>query len=109
MSYEIIPTPEFKNQSKRLIKKFPSLKSELSDLYFQLQSDPATGTLLGNNTYKIRLAVKSKGKGKSGGVRIITYKIDRNKEVYLLNIYDKSEIALIEDKIITAIIHQIKQ
>ena len=107
MSYEIIPTSVFKNQSKRLIRKFPSLKSELQDLLAILTKKPESGTPLGNNTYKIRLAVKSKGKGKSGGVRIITYKVDKNKEVYLLNIYDKSEIASVEDKIITGIITQI--
>lgn len=108
MSYEIIPTPVFKNQSKRLIKKFPSLKSELHELITLLSQQPDAGTALGNNTYKIRLAVKSKGKGKSGGMRIITYKVDRNKEVYLLNIYDKSEIDSVEDKLITSIINQIQ-
>jgi len=108
MSYEIIPTPVFKSQSKRLIRKFPSLKSELQHLLTLLTRKPDSGTALGNNTYKVRLAVKSKGKGKSGGVRIITYKIDKYKEVYLLNIYDKSEIASVEDKTITAIINQIQ-
>lgn len=108
MSYEVIPTPVFKTQSKRLIKKFSSLKSELLELYFILKAKPDTGTSLGNNIFKVRLAVKSKGKGKSGGVRIITYKIDKNKEVYLLNIYDKSEIASVDDKMISAIIKQIQ-
>ncbi len=65
------------------------------------------GTPLGNDTFKLRLAVKSKGKGKSGGVRIISFKIDRNKEVYLLTIYDKSEIASVDDRAIKFIIRQI--
>lgn len=109
MSYKVIPTPQFKSQAKRLIKKFPSLKQELLDLALVLSKTPETGTLLGSDTYKIRLAVKSKGKGKSGGMRIITYKVDANKEIYLLSIYDKSEIDAVDDKAIAFIIRQIKE
>jgi hypothetical protein len=72
-----------------------------------LSQTPDFGTPLGNDTFKVRLAVKSKGKGKSGGMRIITYKIERNKEVYLLSIYDKSEIASVDDRAIKFIIRQI--
>jgi mRNA-degrading endonuclease RelE of RelBE toxin-antitoxin system len=107
MSYNVIPTPTFKSQAKKLTKKFPSLKRELSELNATLSQTPATGTALGNNIFKIRLAVKSKGKGKSGGMRIITFMIDKNKEIYLLTIYDKSEIASINDRGIKFIIRQI--
>ncbi len=78
MSYNVITTPTFKSQSKRLIKKFPSLKKELSELNDILIQKPTLGNPLGNNTFKIRLSAKSKGKGKSGGMRIITFKIDKN-------------------------------
>ncbi len=107
MSYKVIPTPTFKSQVKRLIKKFPSLKKELLDLSISLSDNPEIGTSLGSDTFKIRLAVKSKGKGKSGGMRVITFKIDRNKEIYLLTIYDKSEIASVDDKAIKFIVKQI--
>ena len=43
------------------------------------------------NCYKIRLAIKSKGKGKSGGARVITTVFVDEETVYLLDIYDKSE------------------
>ncbi len=107
MSYNVIPAPTFKSQAKRLIKKFPSLKKELSELSDTLSLTPDIGTALGSDTFKIRLAAKSKGKGKSGGMRIITFKIDRNKEVYLLTIYDKSEIASIDDRSIKFLVRQI--
>lgn len=107
MNYNVIPTATFKSQAKRLIKKFPSLKKELSELSDTLSLTPNIGTSLGSDTFKIRLAVKSKGKGKSGGMRIITFKIDRNKEIYLLTIYDKSEIASIDDKAIKFLVRQI--
>ena len=97
MSYKVIPTSKFKKQAKRLIKKFPSLKTDLAELEKQLISNPTSGTALGNNTYKVRLAVKSKGKGKSGGMRVITFVITEDEEIYLLTIYDKSELDNIED------------
>ncbi len=72
MNFNVIPSNKFKKEAKRLIKKFPSIKKELADLGTTLTNEPETGTPLGNNTYKIRLAIKSKGKGKSGGARVIT-------------------------------------
>jgi len=107
MSYSIIPTIKFIKEAKKLKKKYGSLKDELLVLEAILAENPDSGTALGNNTYKIRIAIKSKGKGKSGGARIITYKVVENLEVYLLTIYDKSELNNIEDKIISKIIADI--
>lgn len=104
MNFSVIPSDKFKKEARRLVRKFPSLKQELADLSTTLSNEPETGTSLGNNTYKIRLAIKSKGKGKSGGARVITYAVTDEKEVYLLTIYDKSEFANIDDKIIKSII-----
>lgn len=104
MSYSVIPTGRFKKEAKRLVRKYPSLKQELSDLSAELEKSPDSGTALGNETYKIRIAIRSKGKGKSGGARVITYVVTENKEVYLLTIYDKSELDDIDDKTIKAII-----
>lgn len=69
-----------------------------------LEIEPESGTPLGKNTYKIRISIKSKGKGKSGGGRVITYIVTEFKEIYLLTIYDKSEFDNIDDKIIKEII-----
>ena len=104
MNFSVIPSDRFKKEAKRLIKKFPSLKQELADLSNTLADEPETGTPLGNETYKIRLAIKSKGKGKSGGGRVITYVMTEDKEVYLLTIYDKSEFDSIDDKTLRTII-----
>jgi mRNA-degrading endonuclease RelE of RelBE toxin-antitoxin system len=73
----------------------------------QLSLNPEMGTPLGNNSYKIRIAIKSKGKGKSGGARIITYLIDEHLEIYLLTIYDKAEFDSIDDKTLRRIISNI--
>jgi mRNA-degrading endonuclease RelE of RelBE toxin-antitoxin system len=107
MIYNIIPTEKFKKEAKRLIKKYPSLKIELMGLNNQLSLNPEMGTPLGNNSYKIRLAIKSKGKGKSGGARIITYLVNEHLEIYLLTIYDKAEFYSIDDKTLRRIISNI--
>ena len=104
MKYSVIASEKFKKEFKRLSKKYPSLKAELLELNAELEENPTHGTPLGNNTYKTRLAIKSKGKGKSGGSRVITYVISENEEVYLLTMYDKSEFDTIDDKSIEQII-----
>mgnify|MGYP001400312145 CR=1 FL=1 len=108
MNYNIIPIEKFKKEAKRLVKKYPSLKNELAELNQLLLSNPAIGTPLGNNTYKIRISIKSKGTGKSAGARVITYVVTENHEVYLLTIYDKGELDTIDDKTLRKIIVLLK-
>lgn len=98
MSYSVKSIEVFERQAKKLIKKYPSLKLELLTLIKELKEDPTQGTSLGKNCYKIRLAIKSKGKGKSGGARIITNIVVSDSSVYLLSIYDKSDKENITDK-----------
>jgi hypothetical protein len=98
MSYRITTIPLFDKQVKRLAKKYPSLKSDLAKLINNLTDNPTQGKFLGNNFFKIRLAVSSKGKGKSGGARIITFVKIVKATVYLVTIYDKTEKATITDK-----------
>lgn len=107
MSFSVIPSDKFKKEAKRLSKKYPSLKEELAELNDTLGNKPETGTPLGNDTYKIRLAIKSKGKGKRGGGRVVTYVVKDNKEVYLLTIYDKSEFDNVDDKTLKNIIQSL--
>jgi len=95
MNFECIVTGNFQHEAKRLFKKYASLKDELKVLEELLLKNPKTGTSIGRNAYKIRISVKSKGKGKRGGIRVITYLeidllIDLSK-IFLLSIYDKSE------------------
>lgn len=91
MSFKIVLSNNFKKEAKRLNKKYQSLKMELGVLGYELSSNPTMGVSLGNGVYKIRLAIKSKNKCRSGGARIITYVELDNKKILLLSIYDKSE------------------
>lgn len=91
MSYNIILTHRFEKEIKRLSKKFPSLKNDFIQFVARLSENPENGTSIGSNCYKFRLAIGSKGKGKSGGARIITYLYIESESLYLLTIYDKGE------------------
>ncbi len=115
MNFNIYVSNNFRKQAKRLVRKYPSLKTELLDLEKKLSIDNNYGSSLGNGCYKIRLGVKSKGRGKSGGVRVITWvlvKIDRNKNnvtlVNLIAIYDKSEFETISDTDLKELIMQVQ-
>ena len=98
----------FKRQAKPLLKKYPSLKDELLILENKLIENPRIGSPLGSDSYKIRLSVKSKRRGKSGGLRVISHidteivGIIKNEDgkiiVNLISIYDKSETDIISDK-----------
>jgi mRNA-degrading endonuclease RelE of RelBE toxin-antitoxin system len=98
MSYKVKTIPKFEKELKRLTKKYKSLKNEYLHLVESLKQNPQQGTFLGNDCYKIRLAIASKGKGKSGGARVIIYVQVFETSVYLLTIYDKSEQENISDK-----------
>lgn len=72
MNFEVIATPRFKRDIKNLYKKYPSIEADFLNLIELLEQSPEQGTALGNHCFKIRLAITSKGKGKSGGARVIT-------------------------------------
>jgi mRNA-degrading endonuclease RelE of RelBE toxin-antitoxin system len=91
VSYNVFAIPPFDKQLKKLSKKYTSLKNEFLELIESLEENPDKGINLGNNCYKIRVAIESKGKGKSGGARVITNFVIADKTVYLLSIYDKSD------------------
>lgn len=98
MSYRVKSITVFEKQAKRLIKKYASLKKELVQLIQELRENPEQGKAIGKNCFKIRIAVASKGKGKSGGARVITNFVVIDATVYLLAIYDKSEKGNLSDK-----------
>jgi len=107
MSYKVETTENFEREAKKLLKKYKSLKNEIEILINELEDVPKTGTHLGNNVYKIRLAVKSKGKGKSGGMRVMTQVKIVKETVYMFSIYSKGEKDNISDKEIQKLIEQI--
>jgi mRNA-degrading endonuclease RelE of RelBE toxin-antitoxin system len=90
MSYKILPSKRFAKELKSLAKKHSSIKSDFGEFLKELRKNPDLGVPLGNNCYKIRMAIRSKNKGKSEGARLITHIYHSGETVYLLTIYDKS-------------------
>jgi mRNA-degrading endonuclease RelE of RelBE toxin-antitoxin system len=107
MSYKIETIPNFDKELKRLAKKYNSVKTDIISLTEELLINPQTGTALGNNCYKIRMPITSKGKGKSGGARVITHIKIVDTVIYLLSVYDKSDKENISDNEIKQLLKDI--
>ena len=71
MNFKIILTEDFKREFKRLHKKYISLPEDITSLGAVLSNDPMSGTAIGQNCFKVRLSIRSKRKGKSGGARAV--------------------------------------
>lgn len=97
MSFEVSVSPNFSRELKKLAKKHPSIKSDLSDLIKSLINNPFQGDNLGKDCFKVRMKITSKGKGKSGGSRVITCVKVINNNIILLSIYDKSDQISVSD------------
>ncbi len=94
---KVVTSYNFETEAKRLVKKYRSLAQDIAQLIADLAENPSQGTPLGRNCYKIRLAIKSKGRGKRGGARVITCVVALQESVTLLSIFDKADQATISD------------
>lgn len=101
MNCKLIPSIKFLKSAKRLAKRYASLKNDLAEFGRMLMNNPEAGVSLGGKLRKVRMPIASKGRGKSGGARVITYVInlkdDNFYEIRLLDIYDKSERSTLTD------------
>lgn len=97
MSFRVKSIPPFARELKFLSRKYPSIKKEFEQLLDQLEEIPALGIPIGKDCYKIRMSIASKGRGKSGGARVITCVKIIHQTVYLLAIFDKSEMENMDD------------
>ncbi len=107
MNFEVIPTPDFEKSFKALSKRHKSLKQDIIDFSRSLQENPFQGDELCPGIRKIRMAITSKGRGKSGGARVITYTLiatEMEGIVYLIDIYDKADYSTVDVSIIKQII-----
>ena len=69
-----------------------------------IQSIDNLGAYLGSDVYKVRIANSDKNSGKSSGYRLISYLKMIDNELYLMFIYDKSEMENISEKEIDALV-----
>ena len=103
---------EFERGAKALRKKYASFENDYDTFLNELEANPYAGESLGQHTYKHRMAIASKGKGKSGGARVITYNVQQTGAdevlVTLMSIYDKSDIENVSDAYIRSLVQKIE-
>ena len=108
MNYKVIPTPSFKKEAKALAKRYKSMKGDLDDFRKSIEKNPFQGTELSPNIRKVRMSIESKGKGKSGGARVIIYVTDEaTGKIWLLEIYDKSDYSTVKVDVIKKMIREL--
>ncbi len=88
---------EFKIAYKRLKKRHRSLEADFESLLLSLQVDPYQGVEIIEGLRKVRMNVTSKGRGKSGGARVIIRLRIVDDELQLIYIYDKADFENVSD------------
>ena len=104
-----IETVIFNKKVKILSKKYKSLPNDIETLKEDLQQNPLKGVSLGNNIYKVRLPILSKGRGKSAGGRVIHLNCIadlNNPEIILLYLFDKNEFPNISKEFISRLVKE---
>lgn len=107
MNFEVLILPDFEKSAKALSKKYRSLKSDIKNLIISLENNPFQGDELTSGIRKIRMAITSKGRGKSGGARVISKTVvytETEGKVYLLEIYDKADTSTVDVEILKQIV-----
>ena len=98
---------DFAKEAKRLAKKYPSFKQDYKDFLLSIKNNPLQGDEITKNIRKIRMAIKAKGKGKSGGARVITFNIltdVENGQVVLLLLYDKEDASTVKVNVVKQLV-----
>lgn len=98
---------DFAKEAKRLAKKYPSFKQDYKDFLLSIKNNPLQGDEITKNIRKIRMAIKAKGKGKSGGARVITFNIltdIENGHVVFLLLYDKGDASTVKVNVVKQLV-----
>lgn len=110
MNFDVRTTPHFEREAKALSKRYRSFKDDLKGFIEALGEEPMQGVELSPGIRKIRLVISSKGRGKSGGARVITYTIcisENYGRVYLVDIYDKADYSTVNVSVIKKMIEEL--
>lgn len=109
MKVIIETSKSFDREFKRFSKHYASFISDVKRLIEEIKANPQLGIDLGGGVHKIRMQITSKGKGKSGGARVISFTVyatTTETTVNLIYIYDKSERESITAKEIEDLMRQ---
>jgi mRNA-degrading endonuclease RelE of RelBE toxin-antitoxin system len=91
----LIEYTDFKDDVKRLARKYRRIEEDLQQLYRNLINSPTQGLPIPGGErkfWKIRMGSSDMQRGRSGGFRIIYFFDEKRPEkLYLLRIFPKSE------------------
>ena len=102
---------DFAKEAKRLAKKYPSFKQDYKEFLESIKNNPLQGDEITKNIRKIRMAIKAKGKGKSGGARVITFNIltdIENGHVVFLLLYDKEDASTVKVNVVKQLVRDME-
>lgn len=111
MNFEFEATKFFRKSLKQLSKRHRSMKEDFEAFAESLKKNPFQGDELSLGIRKIRMAITSKGRGKSGGARVITYTVimtEMDGKIYLIDIYDKADFSTVDVSLIKRIISELE-
>lgn len=98
--YDIEYTSNFKNQFKRLLKKYPRSEEEFRQVFEKLESGDLIGIAYNNlgleenkDVYKVMVANIDANRSPKNGFRMIYYAIKNDRLIYMLAVYSKKEIS----------------
>ena len=86
MLITIVELPEFRKRSEKILTK-----DERDELLYYLAANPKSGILIQRSGGIRKLRWRSKGKGKSGGSRIIYFFHSVEIPLFLLTLFTKNE------------------
>ena len=106
---DITPKRYNVKEAKRLAKKYPSFKQDYKEFLESIKNNPLQGDEITKNIRKIRMAIKAKGKGKSGGARVITFNVltdVENGHVIFLLLYDKEDASTVKVNVVKQLVRE---
>ncbi|MCX6149566.1 MAG: type II toxin-antitoxin system RelE/ParE family toxin [Ignavibacteriales bacterium] len=86
MLITIVELPEYIKRAEKIL-----LEEERDELFYYLSSNPKVGALIQGTGGIRKLRWVSKGKGKSGGSRVIYFFYNETIPLFLLTIFTKNE------------------
>ncbi len=106
MKLEVVEKSLYKKVLKKLAKRYRNIEKDVDDFLNAITTKEDLGIELKSNIFKARIRNSDKHKGKSAGYRLISYLAVIDSKLYLLYIYDKSQIENLSEKEIDSIILQ---
>ncbi|MCD8297718.1 MAG: addiction module toxin RelE [Prevotella sp.] len=90
-----------------MAKRYRVIADDYEAFLESIKENPLQGTEIAPNIHKIRMAITAKGRGKSGGARVITYNAivaENEGRIYLLVIYDKADSSNVRMNVVRQIV-----